>query len=133
MRSAVPWLIPACLALVTLQCTSEPDPAGPAQPPPVPGMRTLVVRSPFGAEGAALLDIAAAAVTAVTASGSDVHTAVEGSRLRILIVRMVPGELAATIAVTDTAQALEARLLQVAGPMNELRASLATYVLEVRR
>ncbi len=113
------------LAVVALGCS---DPHGPGRPSGF----TLAVVSPNGAEGAALLDVAAAQVIGVTSESAVVHTQVEGDRLMVVLVRVQPGELRAFVEVSDATRPLDVRLVQVAGPTNALR-PLAGYALEVQR
>jgi len=131
MRSRALLLLAATLALAAIRCSVDQGPVG--LPSGTPGQLTLVVRSPNGPEGAALLEVDGGAVTGVTGDASAVWTVRSGTRLRIAIVRATPGELRAAVAVLDTTAKLEATLVQVAGPSNELRGSLTAYGIEVVR
>ena len=132
MRHTLTALILASLTLAVLNCAGDEDPVEPDSV--VPGVLTLFVYSPFGEEGAALLDIEGGAVTAVTADAeAAVYMVPDGTRLRIAIVRAVAGDLKVQVAVSDTSAALNPRLLQVAGPNNTLRSSLSSYGIEVHR
>jgi hypothetical protein len=113
------------LAFVALGCS---DSHGPGRPSGF----TLAVVSPNGAEGAALLDFAAAQVIGVTSESAGVQTHVEGDRLMVVLVRAQPGDLRAFVEVSDPTRPLDVRLVQVAGPTNALR-PLAGYVVEVQR
>jgi hypothetical protein len=132
-ESTLPLLLLAALALGAVRCSGDEDPTGPPPPDPVPGSLVLVVRSPNGAEGAALIDVAAATVAEVTPDSGSVIQVPDGERLRIAIVRNQPGTLSAVLAVSDTAAPLDIRLLQVADAVNGLRPSLAGYTVEVVR
>jgi hypothetical protein len=126
--------LPRLLLIASVVALVRCSPDGPIEPRgAAPGALTLVLRSPNGAEGAALLDIAGTYVTGVGADGSAVYSHPDGDRLRIAIARAQPGELRAIVALSDTTRPLDARVVQVAGPTNALRGSLAGYTVEVRR
>jgi hypothetical protein len=133
MKPTLPLLLVASIAMAAVRCSSDVEPAAPSSPLPVPGTVTLVVVSPNGPEGAAFIEVDAAAVTNVMADSGSVLHAPQGERLRIAIVRGQPGTLRVHLTVRDTASALDPELVQVADPANTLRPMLAGYSVEVVR
>ncbi|MFW6202307.1 MAG: hypothetical protein ACOC8B_07000 [Gemmatimonadota bacterium] len=105
----------------------------PSQPPGPAVVVTATLISPHGAEGAAILDVAADAVVDVSMAAGSAFTAEAGDRLRIVLVRTTAGNIRAEIGLRDASADLEPRVVQVAGPSNELRADPVDYRVEVER
>jgi hypothetical protein len=117
------------IAAGAVRCTGD----GPAEPPAaVPGTRMLQVDSPNGAEGAALIELDATNVHAVGGDSAMVLVERDGAKLRVAIVRATPGLLRLRVDIADTAAAVTATLLEVAGPQNALR-PLTGYSVSVAR
>lgn len=120
--AAVCWIL---LSLLTA-CDDE------VQPDPEPGAIDVVVASPAGAEGAALIEVDAA-ISGATAPGGEAFARPAGASTRVAVVRTVAGELRVRFEVPDVHRPPTMRLLQVAGPDDRLRADLSGYRLEVER
>jgi hypothetical protein len=116
------------LALVALVgCADEGPVAGPAT-------MTATLRSPHGAEGAAVVLLVGDGVGAITAVGdTEVYTHTGGTSTLVVLINQAGGELAFQVAVADATQPPEAVVQQVAGPDDALRPSLAGYALEIVR
>jgi hypothetical protein len=120
--TAACWVVPALLT----GCDDE------VQPIAEPGTIEVVVASPAGAEGAALIEVGAA-VSGATSPGGQAFVRPVGASTRVAIVRTAGGELRVLFDVPDVHRPPEMRLLQVAGPDDQLRADLSGYRLEVSR
>jgi hypothetical protein len=93
----------------------------------------LLVASPRGPEGAALIEIDGRNVTALSGSEGIGLAQPNGNRLTIALLLARPGVPQLTVTVTDTTQPLNAVLLEVADSMNVLRPSLQGYALLVAK
>jgi hypothetical protein len=117
------------IVLAAVRCAGDSPTRAPDA---IPGTRTLRIDSPNGAEGAALLELDAANVTAVGADSAMVLIERDGAKLRVAIVRANPGLLRLRVDVADTAAAVTATLLEVADAQNVLR-PLPGYSVSVSR
>lgn len=123
----------ATLAVLAFTLSCAGDDSGPTAPPPVvPGTVTLELVSPNGAEGAAVIDLLAAPVAAVTSGDAVVHAHKNGDRITVVLLRARPGAISAALSVRDTAAALDARIVQVADSANALRALTGYSLRRVR-
>jgi len=113
------------LTALQLRCGLS-DTAGPGR---APGTLTLLVASPRGAEGAALIEIDRDNVTALSGSTGTVLASLNGNRLRVALLLARPGIPQLSVSVRDTMQPLNAVLLEVADSFNVLRPSLQGYSL----
>ena len=108
-------------------CTDEGPVSG-------PGTMTATLRSPNGAEGAAVLVLTADDVGAITAAGAtEVYSFKGGGSTQVVLINPAGGDLSFQVAVADTTQPPGFVLEQVAGPDDELRTSLSAYDLEFVR
>jgi hypothetical protein len=120
----------ALLLTASLVRCDQRDPAGPAA---ALGPVILLVASPRGPEGAALIEIDGHNVTALSGSDGMALAQQNGNRLRIALLLARPGVPQLTVTVTDTTQPLNAVLLEVADSLNVLRPSLQGYSLLVAK
>ncbi len=119
---------PFVLALAALAACADEGPVS------GPGTLTATLRSPNGAEGAALVSLLGDGVGPITAVGETeayAHTG-DGST-RVVLVNQAGGTLAFAVAVADTTQPPAFVVLEVAAPDDELRSSVAGYGLEFSR
>lgn len=117
----------AVAAMVTAACSDT-------APPPGPGTLTATVVSPNGAEGAAIVEVFGPGIGDVGALEGRAHSEHRGDTVRVVIVRDdAGGGLRFTLAVTDTTQHFTGRVLEVAGPDDQLRLGVSAYSVEVRR
>jgi hypothetical protein len=101
-------------------------------PGPEPGTLTLVITSPNGPEGAALVHLDQPVEW--TAGGIlSVYEREAGGGVYLALVRVVAGQLQVELEVADLRDPPAVELLQVAGPDDELRADLGLYTVELRR
>ncbi len=87
---------------------------------------------PADDEGAALVELVGAPVTAVSAPEGQVFFHSRGDTTRVVVVRTEPGPLAFDFRVADPSASPVASVLQVADGENRLRDS-ASYRLELGR
>jgi hypothetical protein len=132
MKASHPLLPKRALALCLLfllpACSDSPGGPG--------GEGEMVVRlvSPSAAEGAALLEVSAAEVLEVSApAGVTVFAHPLGERLRIGVLRDDPGELRFQALVRDVRDPPAIAVIEVAGPDNALRPSVAEYEVRLTR
>ncbi|MFQ5537127.1 MAG: hypothetical protein ACE5GJ_06710 [Gemmatimonadota bacterium] len=101
-------------------------------PVPAPGVLSARVASPNGAEGAALLTVFGDGVVSVEEAGGRLFSRQHGGdSLRVVLFADQDGALHFRLAVADTTLRPEIALLEVAGPDDALRASLAGYEVEL--
>lgn len=118
-------LVVFLLGLTTFASCNE-DPTGGEMRQP--GELTASLVSPNGDEGSALLEVASGTVLDVTAVEPYVHVFRVGSNpARIVVLRMEPGEIAFRLTTDDVNQPPELRVVDVGGPDDQLRSSLAGY------
>ena len=104
------------------------------QSPPGPGILTATLKSPNGAEGAALVVLMGSGIGEATPLGNnELYTNSNLDELRIVLINQAGGELEFQVEVADTTNKPTATVEEVAGPDNELRAALGGYQLEFRR
>ena len=104
------------------------------QSPPGPGILTATLKSPNGAEGAALVVLMGSGIGEATPLGNnELYTNSNLDELRIVLINQAGGELEFQIEVADTTIKPTATVEEVAGPDNELRSALGGYQLEFRR
>ena len=104
------------------------------QSPPGPGILTATLKSPNGAEGAALVVLMGSGIGEVTPVGSNqLYSNSSLDEVRIVLINQAAGELEFRVEVADTTIKPTATVEEVAGPDNELRSTLGGYQLEFRR
>ena len=104
------------------------------QSPPGPGILTATLKSPNGAEGAALVVLMGPGIGEVTPVGSNqLYSNSSLDEVRIVLINQNDGTLAFRVEVADTTIKPTATVEEVAGPDNELRSALGGYQLEFRR
>jgi len=113
------------LVLTTLaSCNDDPTGGDIRQP----GELTASLVSPNGVEGSALLEVASGTVLDVTAVEPYVHVFRVGvNPVRIVVLRLEPGEISLRLTIDDVNHPPELRVVDVGGPDDQLRASLAGY------
>ena len=104
------------------------------QSPPGPGILTATLKSPNGAEGAALVVLMGSGIGEAPPLGNnELYTNSNLDELRIVLINQAGGELEFQVEVADTTIKPTATVEEVAGPDNELRSALGGYQLEFRR
>ena len=107
---------------------------GDAGPQSGPGTLTATVVSPNGDEGAAVVEVFGPGITGVASLEGRAFSERRGDTLRVVVVREDgAGTLRFALSVADTTQLFGGTVLEVAGPDDALRSSVATYTLEVVR
>jgi hypothetical protein len=92
------------------------------------------LKSPNGAEGAALVVLMGSGIGEVTPVGSNqLYSNSSLDEVRIVLINQAAGELEFRVEVADTTIKPTATVEEVAGPDNELRSTLGGYQLEFRR
>ena len=115
-----------CLAAVAA-CSALSCADGSTEPPP-PGTLGVVLQSPNGPEGALLVEIDGPVQTVETDAGHLFRNDAEG-RTQILIVLESAGEIGFRIGVANRNAPPEYRIIEVAGPDDQLRGDLSGYRL----
>lgn len=101
-------------------------------PAPGPGVLTVSVVSPHGAEGAAVVELHGPGIQGVTGSGGWVWGEPgRGDTVAVVVVADEAGALSFRVAVADTLAPPRGALSQVAGPDDALRGDLEGYRLEI--
>lgn len=113
-------------ALWAVGCGSEGPESG-------PGVRTVVVVSPAGPEGAALVRLEGRGVEGVTAIDGRIFHHARGDTVRVVVVREDAGVLRFAVSLADTLAEPRGTVLEVADRENELRTGLSGYAVEIRR
>jgi len=111
------------LALLVAACEGGPTPG--------PGTLTASVVSPNGAEGAAVLSLHGPGIQGVSGGEGRVWGEPHGDSVTVVVVADQAGLLSFRVAVSDTLQRPEARLVEVAGPDDALRDGLEGYRVEL--
>lgn len=125
-RTARPsWVVFGALVLASATaCDSGPDPG--------PGTLTATVVSPNGAEGAAVLSVFGDGLQGVSAVQGRAFGELDGDTLRVVVVGD-GGTLRFGLQVADTTRKPTGVVVEVAGPDDELRPSVAGYSVEFVR
>ena len=104
------------------------------QSPPGPGILTATLKSPNGAEGAALVVLMGPGIGEVTPVGSNqLYSNSSLDEVRIVLINQNNGTLAFRVEVADTTIEPAAIVEEVANPDNLIRSTLDGYQLEFRR
>ena len=104
------------------------------QSPPGPGILTATLKSPNGAEGAALVVLMGSGIGEATPLGNtELYTNSNLDELRIVLINQNDGTLAFRVEVADTTIKPAAIVEEVANPDNQIRSTLDGYQLEFRR
>lgn len=99
-----------------------------------PGTLTASLRSPNGAEGAAVISLTGEGIGSMTGIGDvTLFRADDVDRTTLVLVSPGGGELSFSVALADTTRLPGAAVEQVAAPDDELRPSLAGYRLDWSR
>ena len=123
-RSFVPILI---AVLFLGGCADEGPVSG-------PGTLTATVVSPNGPEGAALLALFGDGIGAITPLGdTEVFSESRSGSVQVVLINQVGGVLSFSVAVADTTAPPSVVVHEIAGPDDELRATLAGYEVEFGR
>lgn len=125
IRLALPALLLALAAC---------DGGGTETPAPAGGDYTAVLQSPNGAEAAAHLELTGAGIEDVQAAGVAflASSPVNGGR-RVVVVRNQPGTIEFRLRMAEGQGPPAARVVEVASPEDEPRASLAGYRVNFTR
>jgi hypothetical protein len=115
----------AVAALLTASCDNSTGSSG-------PGPLSAVLVSPNGNEGAAVLDVVGSVESVTTPDGVSAYTTPAANGLRIVLVRLDAGTLSMTLKVPDISNPPALSVVEVAGPDNALRQSLAGYRVEIQ-
>ena len=122
-----PHRFAAFLALLLLVACTD-------QSPPGPGILTATLKSPNGAEGAALVVLMGPGIGEVTPVGSNqLYSNSSLDEVRIVLINQNNGTLAFRVEVADTTIEPAAIVEEVANPDNLIRSTLDGYQLEFRR
>ncbi len=125
--SMKPYRFAAFLALSLLVACAD-------QSPPGPGILTATLKSPHGAEGAALVVLMGSGIGEVTPVGrNQLYSSSNLDEVRIVLVNQHDGTLAFRVEVADTTIEPAAIVEEVADPGNRLRPTVDGYALEFRR
>ena len=120
-------LLTALLLTALGACTDEGPVSG-------PGTMTATLRSPYGAEGAALVVLVGDDIGAVGSAGdTEVYSHSGSTATQVVLINPDGGDLAFQVSVADTTQPPSFFVQQVAGPDDRLRADLTAYDLEFGR
>jgi len=92
------------------------------------------IRSPNGAEGAAVVVLVGEGVGAVTAAGAaEVHAFATDEGTRVVLLHATGGDLDFRFALADTTRRPQVLIEEVAGPDDRLRPDLSAYTVELGR
>jgi hypothetical protein len=111
---------PALLALAACDGGTEP-------PEPAGGDYDAVLQSPNGAETAAQLELVGAGIEDVRADSAYLASSTVSDGRRVVIVRAQPGTLRFRVRMAQGQTPPTVRVLDVAAPDDQARASLAGY------
>ena len=100
--------------------------------PSGPGTLTAVLKSPNGAEGAAVLDVEGI-VESMSANGDvTLYQTPSGQATRAVLVRLTPGELSMKVTLADVSRTPQITVVEVADGDNKVRPSVSGYNVEFR-
>jgi hypothetical protein len=117
------------LVVTTLASCNDNPTSGDVQQP---GVMAATLVSPNGAEGSALLEVGSGTVLDVTPMESYVRVyRVAANPVRVVVLRLEPGDIAFRLTTDDVNRPPELRVVDVGGPDNQLRPSLAGYSVSV--
>lgn len=119
-RSSLRLVVPALLALAA--CDGGTDPPGPAG-----GDYDAVLQSPHGPEAAAVVELNGAGIEDVQSATAFLQSGTVSGGRRVVLVRRQPGTLEFRVRMAEGREPPDARIVEVAGPDDELRPSLARY------
>lgn len=115
-------IAPAVLALAACG-----DGGGTEPPPPAGGDYNAVLQSPNGSESAALLELTGEGIVAVRSTGAFIASSPISGGRRVVLVRGTPGQLDFRITMSAGNGPPAVRVVEVAAPDDQLRASLGGY------
>lgn len=116
----------ACVAVVLFLACGEDA----TQPAPVPGDLAVSVVSPYGFEGAAVLQTVQEGIVDITSEVGQAHHWRAGDVSRIVVLLDEPGDIAFILSVADVNRPTQLRVVEVADPNNRLRPLVIGYVVE---
>ncbi len=126
MRFGAAGLLTAA-ALAFLSCDE-----GALPEPPVPGDLAVVLLSPNGPEGAAVLETTDGGILQITSvSGQTAHWRAGGAT-RIVVLLDAPGEIRFRLSVDNVRSPPEITIIEVADGDNRLRDDLSGYSVSVQ-
>jgi hypothetical protein len=101
--------------------------------PPIPGAVTVYLVSPNGLESAAIVELDGVFDQVEAAPSAAVFSEVADGRTRIVVVMRSPGDVWFQVFAPNVNEPPTATVLEVAGPLNDLRADLEGYRLQFER
>ena len=117
-------ILPALLALAACDGGTDAPPGGDYR---------AVLQSPNGAEGAAAIELTGTGIETVTATGALLASSAVSGGQRVVVIRETPGEIAFTVRITPGNRPPSARVVEVAGGDDQLRASTNGYQVSFTR
>ena len=114
----------AIATLFSAGCESSSESSG-------PGPVSAALLSPNGNEGSAVLDVVGPVESVSTPSGVIAYTTPSANGLRVVLVRLEAGALSMILNVPDVSTPPSVSVVEVAGPDDKVRQSLAGYRVEV--
>lgn len=91
------------------------------------------LESPNAEEGAAVLELGAVGLGPIAVRGGEAYTNESGNVTRVVIVLRSSGPIRFGVTLPDGVAAPSVRVIEVAGPNNEIRTSLGRYSVSYRR
>jgi hypothetical protein len=124
-------LVPAIALIAAASCVDLAEPS-------IGGAYRVVLDSPFGGEGAALLEFVGPGIIGVAAPGAVVATHASGDTLRVLYVNdpqrpAAPPPVAFQLEMAPGMAVPAARVLQVADPAGRMRDFVDAYHVRYSR
>ncbi len=126
MRFGAAGLLTAA-ALAFLSCDE-----GALPEPPVPGDLAVVLLSPNGLEGAAVLETTDGGILQITSVGGQTTHWRTGGATRIVVLLDAPGEIRFTLSVDNVESPPEITIIEVADGDNRLRDDLSGYSVSLQ-
>lgn len=126
MRLSTILRLPLILGVLVLAAC---DAGGPER---LAGTWTATLVSPNGAEGAAVVELEGAGITAIRPLDGRVFSSIGDDGARVVVVRETPGIVRFEVDLAGAPGVPEARVVEVAGPDDALR-PLEGYTVEVAR
>ena len=127
-RISVGLLVVAVAAFVVASCGL--DLGGPGGP----GVIRVTLDSPYGPDGAAVLELTGGVGPSIVASEmGDTFYEHAGGTTRVIVILYQPGHIEFTVRVEDVGARPSVTLVQVADGANQLRTSLSDYDVDVEQ
>ena len=96
---------------------------------PEPGQVEGSLVSPFGSEGAVVLEVQGPIIDTVRVLDGDVYQYADANVIRVVIILRSPGVIRFRMAVDDVSSPPAVRVIEVADANNELRTDLDGYMV----